>query len=123
MKNYDEQLLNRVDMLLKSKNISRKQMCEDLKLNYGAVASWFTRKSFGGDFSTLDKIANYLQSSTEYILYGTKMYKNAKPEEVHPYLIQIDGKGERYEYLLSEEDLKIVHPIIKKLQKESKERM
>ena len=53
--------------LLEERNLSQKQMAEDLNISASAVGN-YVRNNRAPDFETLKKIAGYFQVSTDFLL-------------------------------------------------------
>lgn len=57
----------RINQLLKSKKISRKEIAEQLNISYSAVSKYITNQRTP-DATTLKEIADFLNVSTDYLL-------------------------------------------------------
>lgn len=68
MKN-DTDFWERLKELLKTKNITAKKMCEDLKISYNTYRNQVTKK-IKPDFDEIISFSNYLQVSCDYLLTG-----------------------------------------------------
>lgn len=63
--------VERIDLLLKEKNLKRSALCDDLELTHSAISDWKKRGTIpSGDVCV--KIAKYLNVDVEYLITGQK---------------------------------------------------
>lgn len=76
MKTLD--IYDRIDMKLKEKGTTRKQMCLDLDIPYSTLTSFYQKHSGNITLPTMQKIAAYLGCSMDYLVNGegNKAYNN-----------------------------------------------
>ncbi|MCF0242673.1 MAG: helix-turn-helix transcriptional regulator [Treponema sp.] len=69
MKAYNDELLNRIDILTKERGISKQSLCDTLQISRSTFSNW---KILNGapNADTLLKVANYFYVSTEWLLTG-----------------------------------------------------
>lgn len=60
-------IVDNIIILLKAKNVTAKQFCEDLGFNRNKVTDWKAEKSTP-DIADVPKIADYFNVSTDYLL-------------------------------------------------------
>lgn len=60
----------RIESLLKKKNDTAKNMCREIGLSYNTFAGQKKRKSKNIDMQTVQKIAKYLNTTSEYLING-----------------------------------------------------
>ena len=71
--------LKRVENLRTSKGVSRSKMLKDLDLNGNSFVNWTKRDSIpAGD--VVAKIATYLDTTSDYLLYGKEAKKETLSE-------------------------------------------
>lgn len=59
---------DKVNKLIKEKQIKKKKMCEDLNIPYTSLMSAFSRKSKSISIDVVEKIADYLEVSVDYLI-------------------------------------------------------
>lgn len=70
--------VERIDQLLKEKNLKRSALCDDLGLTHSAISDWKKRGTIpSGDVCL--KIAEYLGADVEYLITGCQ---KKEPEKV-----------------------------------------
>ena len=72
--------VERIDQLLKEKNLQRSALCDDLGLTHSAISDWKKRGTIpSGDVCL--KIAEYLGADVEYLITGRqkKERENIRP--------------------------------------------
>lgn len=74
-----ETFVERLDNLLKLRNIKRQTICDDLEISRTSVSSWVSGKT-SPSVHTIVKIAKYLDVSMEYLLTGET--KDGLPQEI-----------------------------------------
>lgn len=105
-------LINRIDTVLKEKSLTRKELCENLGILQGTMATWKTKNIFP-PVQTLSKIADELEVSLDWLIAGYPGFgvdketfgeysREAVRERIYKSLI---GKDE----LPSEEELAKIH--------------
>jgi transcriptional regulator with XRE-family HTH domain len=52
--------------------VTRKQMCEDLNISYHTLNSLFKRRTERMPLEMIQKIAEYLKTTVEYLAFGTE---------------------------------------------------
>lgn len=62
---------DRIDLLLKERKDNAKNMCRNINLSYNTFAGQKQRRSKNIDMFIVQKIADYLQTSTEYLINGS----------------------------------------------------
>ena len=62
-------LINRIDTVLKEKSLTRKELCENLGILQGTMATWKTKNIFP-PVQTLSKIADELEVSLDWLIAG-----------------------------------------------------
>lgn len=70
-------IYDRIDVFLKQKNKNRKEMCEAIGLSYNTLASFYKRHSTKMNLDILKKIADYLGTTMDYLIYGEEKEKPA----------------------------------------------
>lgn len=73
-------IVARINALLSLKGISKKQFFEDCKISSSAFSQWNTGKIEVPRGKNIERIANYLEVSVEYLLYGDMQEFQAKKE-------------------------------------------
>ena len=73
-------MYDRIDKLLKQKNMTRKAMCKVANINYGTLTSFYHRRSKSIRLDTLKAIAKFLDVSVDWILQGYEI--NEKEESI-----------------------------------------
>ncbi len=63
-------LYDRIEKLLKERGVTKKALCESTGISYNTLASLFKRRSKRVEISTLQKIADFLHTSIEYLTTG-----------------------------------------------------
>ena len=59
---------DKVNKLIKEKQIKKNKMCEDLNIPYTSLMSAFSRKSKSISIDVVEKIADYLEVSVDYLI-------------------------------------------------------
>ncbi|MDD5789246.1 MAG: helix-turn-helix transcriptional regulator [Spirochaetia bacterium] len=73
--------VERIDELLKEKNLKRAALCDDLGLTHSAITDWKKRGTIpAGDVCV--KIARYLDVDVEYLITGVHKDTNEEKENV-----------------------------------------
>ena len=104
----------RLHLLCKERNISLSHMLEELGLSTGNTGSWKKGQLPKGD--ALVKIADYLQTSIDYIVYGEYRSDNTDDEKR---LIEIYRRApERAKYMLLRDFERMVDDEADKLSRE-----
>ena len=70
----------RINALLSLRGISKKQFFKDCKISSSAFSQWNTGKIEVPRGKNIERIANYLDVSVEYLLYGDTQEFQAKKE-------------------------------------------
>lgn len=73
-------IVARINALLSLKGISKKQFFKDCKISSSAFPQWNTGKIEVPRGKNIERIANYLDVSVEYLLYGDMQEFQAKKE-------------------------------------------
>ena len=73
-------IVARINALLSLKGISKKQFFKDCKISSSAFSQWNTGKIEVPRGKNIERIANYLDVSVEYLLYGDTQEFQAKKE-------------------------------------------
>ena len=73
---------DRIDDMLKKKGKNRKEMCLDINLSYNTLASFYRRRSNKIKLDTLRKIADYLGTTIDYLIYGNEELKKKPAKEL-----------------------------------------
>lgn len=69
--------VERIDLLLKEKNLKRSALCDDLELTHSAISDWKKRGTIpSGDVCV--KIAKYLNVDVEYLITGCQKKRAGK---------------------------------------------
>ena len=71
-------IVARINALLSLKGISKKQFFKDCKISSSAFSQWNTGKIEVPRGKNIERIANYLEVSVEYLLYGDMQEVQAK---------------------------------------------
>ena len=77
-------IVARINALLSLKGISKKQFFKDCKISSSAFSQWNTGKIEVPRGKNIERIANYLEVSVEYLLYGDMQEVQAKKERPSP---------------------------------------
>lgn len=101
------EFIERVDVLLKKRNETRKLLTTDLGIASSTMANWSTQNTTP-NANIVEQIANYFNVSTDWLIKGEE-FNNEVPEEDKILL-------EKYNKL-SEENKKIVLSLIENLGK------
>ncbi|WP_178842421.1 helix-turn-helix domain-containing protein [uncultured Treponema sp.] len=73
------EFVERIDNLLKEKNLKRAALCDDLGLTHSAITDWKKRGTIpAGDVCV--KIARYLDVDVEYLITGVHKDTNEEKE-------------------------------------------
>ena len=81
----EQNIYDRIDLKLKEINTSRKKMCNDLKIPYSTLTSFYQNRSGNLTLSTAKKIADYLNCSIDFLVCGqngAEVDLNKKQKEV-----------------------------------------
>lgn len=73
-------IVSRINALLSLRGISKKQFFKDCKISSSAFSQWNTGKIEVPRGKNIERIANYLDVSVEYLLYGDTQEFQAKKE-------------------------------------------
>lgn len=73
-------IVARINALLSLKGISKKQFFKDCKISSSAFSQWNTGKIEVPRGKNIERIANYLEVSVEYLLYGDMQKFQEKKE-------------------------------------------
>lgn len=73
-------IVARINALLSLRGISKKQFFKDCKISSSAFSQWNTGKIEVPRGKNIERIANYLDVSVEYLLYGDTKEFQAKKE-------------------------------------------
>ena len=73
-------IVARINALLPLRGISKKQFFKDCKISSSAFSQWNTGKIEVPRGKNIERIANYLDVSVEYLLYGDTQEFQAKKE-------------------------------------------
>lgn len=65
-------IYNRITLLLKEKNTTRKSMCSELNISYHTLNSLYKRRTERIPFDLVKQIADYLDVTVDYLVYGEK---------------------------------------------------
>jgi len=68
-------IYDRIDELLKQKKSNRKEMACLIDIPYNTISSLFIRRSKGMNLVMLQKIADYLDTTMDYLVYGNEKEK------------------------------------------------
>lgn len=114
---YKMDLYDRINGLLAERRISKRKLSIDLGIPYTTLASMFQRRSMSVDVDTMGKIANYLDTTLEYLISGNEKYKHKKAEKEDKCCVSlvIPGFGSST-YYLSENDIKAIKTILDKME-------
>ncbi len=95
-------------------------MCEDMQMSYNTVSSWFKRRSGNIDVKIMKQIAQYLDTTLEYLIDGNEQYKYANDCEYynHNTIIVVKDKDTKKYYKFNDKDFYAVVTIIEKFTKE-----
>lgn len=63
-------IYDRIDLKIKEKRTTKKAMSENIGLPYSTLMSFYTRRSDNISLDTLKKIALYLNTTLDYLVYG-----------------------------------------------------
>lgn len=77
---YKSPIVARINALLSLRGISKKQFFKDCKISSSAFSQWNTGKIEVPRGKNIERIANYLDVSVEYLLYGDTQEFQAKKE-------------------------------------------
>lgn len=75
-------IVARINALLSLRGISKKQFFKDCKISSSAFSQWNTGKIEVPRGKNIERIANYLDVSVEYLLYGDTQKFQAKKERL-----------------------------------------
>ena len=71
--------VERIDLLLKERNLKRSALCDDLELTHSAISDWKKRGTIpSGDVCV--KIAKYLNVDVEYLITGCQKKEPEKAQ-------------------------------------------
>lgn len=73
-------IVAKINALLSLRGISKKQFFKDCKISSSAFSQWNTGKIEVPRGKNIERIANYLDVSVEYLLYGDTQEFQAKKE-------------------------------------------
>ena len=93
----EQDIYDRIDIKLKEKDTTRKQMCIDLNIPYSTLTSFYQKRSGNITLSTIRKIAEYLGCSMDFLVRGENMncYNNNIMYNGNIDTIHIEGNGIR----------------------------
>lgn len=77
---FKSPIVARINALLSLRGISKKQFFKDCKISSSAFSQWNTGKIEVPRGKNIERIANYLDVSVEYLLYGDTQEFQAKKE-------------------------------------------
>lgn len=63
-------MYDRIDTLLKEKKINKRRLSMDLNIPYTTLVSMFNRRSTSVDIETIKKIASYLGTDIDFLVFG-----------------------------------------------------
>lgn len=69
-------IYDRISIALKHKNITRKDMCDELGISYHTLNSLYKRRTERIPFQMVKDIANYLNEPVEFLVYGDDTSKD-----------------------------------------------
>lgn len=108
---------DRINELLEEKKIKKTTLSKEIKIPYTTIASMFSRHSTSIDVQIIKKIADYLETTTEYLINGNenlKRKKDYKSYNENTIIAIKDDENANY-YQLSENDFKAIITILEKL--------
>ena len=83
---------DRIEILLKEKNDNAKNMCKNIGLSYNTFAGQKKRRSKNIDMHIVQSIAEYLNTTTEYLINGDfKKYPNHEFQPISKIKIPVLG--------------------------------
>ncbi len=109
-------IYDRIAGLLKEKRLTKKEMSQTLNISYSTLASLFQRRSMNVDIELMKKIANYLDTTLEYLVTGNETYKYPTTSDYFSNftIITVKNKDTKAYYRLNEEDFETVTTILDK---------
>ncbi len=110
------------DLLFKRRGTTKKKMCEYLGISYSTFISWYQRRSKNPGIEAIQKIAEYLGTTTEYILTGNTLYYYndvMRPEVFDENIVVVKVKGQdSREYTLDDKSMQAVVMMLDTLTKD-----
>ncbi|MCK7486490.1 MAG: XRE family transcriptional regulator [Bacillus subtilis] len=97
-------IYERINALLKSKTLTRKDLCAATGLSYSTLTSLFQRKSKNMRLETIRAIAGFLAVSVDYLVLGAE----AKPDMV------AESEGPAYGASFEETEIRRILPMLSK---------
>jgi len=82
-------IYDKINFLLKSKNITKRKMCDDLGLSYNSLMSMFSRQSENLSLSNIKAIATYLDATLDYLIRDEELDPNKNVGSTEPTLEDI----------------------------------
>lgn len=111
----------RIEFLLKKNNDTAKNMCKNINLSYNTFSGQKKRKSKNIDMQTVQKIANYLQTTAEYLINGDNANSFSNVNSINSLpanknTIVVFGRNEgKSEYQISDEQLKAMKILLENM--------
>lgn len=110
---------DRIEFLLKKNNDTSKNMCRNINLSYNTFSGQKKRKSKNICMQTVQKIANYLQTTAEFLINGNDNLLSINSQEQlidKKNTIVIFGRNEgKSEYQITDEQLKAIKIILENM--------
>ncbi len=111
---------DRIEFLLKKNNDTAKNMCRKINLSYNTFSGQKKRKSKNVDMQTVQRIANYLKTTAEYLINGNDNLLSKTNSQEHlvnkKNTIVVFGRGEgKSEYQVTDEQLKAMKTLLENM--------
>jgi len=74
-------IYDRINVLLKERGITRKELADQTGISYQTLTSLFYRRSGNMSISTIRKIVEYFQISADYLIMGESYMVKEKAEK------------------------------------------
>lgn len=101
---------DRVQALADEKGIKINQLLRDVGLGAGTFSTWKDRGTIPNG-ETLERLADYFQTSVDYLLGRTD--QKEKPSEEGEDVVVVSRNGERFVHHLNPEQIKLLEDMIK----------
>ncbi len=113
-------IYDRIASLLKEKRLTKRNMSQDLNISYSTLASLFQRRSKSISVDMMKQIANYLDTTLEYLVTGNGTYRYPSNSDYfsNNTIIAVKNKDTKTYYKLNEQDFETVTNILDKFKKE-----
>lgn len=107
-------MYDRINDFLDKRKLRKSDLSKNLNIPYSTIASMFQRHSTGVDVEIIKKIADYLNTTVEYLVNGNEKYKIADNENYSNCMVAIKDKGNKKYFQLTENDFNAILTILEK---------